>query len=207
MKRFDWWPDQSIRTDKSGGFSKRKTKWSRRKGRRSWSIMLTPCTGRSLAVLLHLSSATGNASRRIADGLPVRSIAANSFLAGRSLAAYCPPWPVCAASRPAFPRSPERDQRERRNFCEPFEPREERSDEVRAGLAFIGARPVSSGLVRFDDFEMQWNGGGIFVAAMERNGEAANWRVRPGRERKRAEPDRATGGVCAVPERKDGEAR
>ena len=34
----------------------------------------------------------------------------------------------------------------------------------------VGARPVSSGLVSFDDFGMQWNGGGIFAAAMERNG-------------------------------------
>ena len=38
----------------------------RRKIRRSWSIMLTPCTGRSLAVLFPLPSAIGNASRRIA---------------------------------------------------------------------------------------------------------------------------------------------
>jgi len=77
---------------------------------------------------------------------------------------------------------------------------------VRAAPAIIGKRPVRDGLVRFADFGMQCNGGGISVAAMERNGEAANCRVRPGRGRKRAEPDRAMGGACAVPERKDGEA-
>ena len=70
---------------------------------KSWSvsrIIMVACTGRSLAVLLHLPSAIGIASRR------------NLFLAGRSLAAYWLPWPICGASRPVFPRSPERDQRE-----------------------------------------------------------------------------------------------
>ncbi len=61
----------------------------------------------------------------------------------------------------------ERDQRDRRNFCEPFEPREERSDEVRAALA-TGATPPAhflksilgrvrwnfDGLECFDDFGM-----------------------------------------------------
>jgi hypothetical protein len=45
-------------------------------------IILTPCTGRSLAVLLLLSSATGIASRR------------NLLLAGRSLAAIFGTRPV-----------------------------------------------------------------------------------------------------------------
>jgi hypothetical protein len=39
------------------------------------TIILVACTGRSLAVLFLLSSATGNASRRNAVALPVRSIA------------------------------------------------------------------------------------------------------------------------------------
>ncbi len=63
------------RGDKSGGFSKRKTKWSRRKGRRSWSLLLTPCPCEASRAN-SLSSATGNASRRIADVLAGRSLAA-----------------------------------------------------------------------------------------------------------------------------------
>jgi len=45
---------------------------------KSWTVsrlLLTPCTGRSLAVLLLSSSAIGNASRRYCHFLPVRSIA------------------------------------------------------------------------------------------------------------------------------------
>ena len=45
---------------------------------------------------------------------------------------------------------------------------------VAAPPAIIGKRPVSSGLVRFDDFEMQWNGNAACAVAVQRNGEAAN---------------------------------
>jgi len=31
VERFDWWPDQSIRRDKSGGFAQRCRDWSLRK--------------------------------------------------------------------------------------------------------------------------------------------------------------------------------
>ena len=57
---------------------------------KSWSvsrIMLSPGTGRSLAVHIALPSATGNASRRIAASCPCEASRANNFLAGRSLAA------------------------------------------------------------------------------------------------------------------------
>ena len=56
---------------------------------------------------------------------------------------------------------------------------------ARSSGRFLG----TAGFIRsrqLDDFAMQWNGGGIIVAAMARNGEAANWRVRPGRGRNRA---------------------
>ena len=47
---------------------------------------------------------------------------------------------------------------------------------VRAAPAIELGAPAGcfDGLVRFDDFEMQCNGGEICVAEMERNGEAAN---------------------------------
>ena len=61
---------------------------------RSWPVsrlLLMPGTGRSLAVLIFLSSATGAASRRIA-------------VLGRTQSrGYCLPGPICAASRPFFP--------------------------------------------------------------------------------------------------------
>ena len=71
---------------------------------KSWSvsrIMLSPGTGRSLAVHIALSSATGNASRRIAVSCPCEASRANNFLAGRSRAAIL-----------LFVATPERDQRE-----------------------------------------------------------------------------------------------
>ena len=48
-----------------------------------------------------------------------------------------------------------------------------------------GKRPVFDGLVRFADFEMQWNGNGACAVAVQRNGEAANWRS-PARPRAEA---------------------
>ena len=57
---------------------------------KSWTvsrIILTACTGRSLAVHIALPSATGNSSRRIATSCPCEASRANNFLAGRSLAA------------------------------------------------------------------------------------------------------------------------
>ena len=189
---------------------------------KSWPVsrlLLTSCTGRSLAVLFLWSSATGAASRRNAGA-----------------------WPCEARGRlsPA-PRAAKRD----RKRSDGSSPREERSDEVsfeaigclpavrrkfserpllfgkhlglrktfplklppsaisenrkcndgssRARSAATrslqtatvphlpfcstghhGTRPVCDGLVRFDDFEMQWNGNGACAVAVQRNGEAAN---------------------------------
>ena len=104
---------------------------------KSWSvsrIMLTSCIGRSLAMLMLLPAAIGNASRRIAVSCPCEASRANNFLAGRSLAAIL------------FCRTPERDQREPE--------RSDGSSRARSGatrfpLATCGTRPVSSGLASF----------------------------------------------------------
>ena len=118
-----------------------------------------------------MPSATGSASRRYwqaepAPTGPCEASRANHFLAGRSLAAIF-----------VFFATPERDQREPEVIPTVRAARGAPATRFFRATGHL-ARPVSSGLVRFDDFEMQWNGGGIFVAAMERNGEAANWRVR-----------------------------
>ena len=75
---------------------------------KSWAvsrIMLTSCIGRSLAMLMLLPSAIGNASRRIAVSCPCEASRANNFLAGRSRAAS-------ACRTCPFVATPERDQRE-----------------------------------------------------------------------------------------------
>ena len=79
---------------------------------KSWPvsrIMLTSCIGRSLAMLMLLPAAIGNASRRIAVSCPCEASRANNFLAGRSRAAcfswgdglkVCPQlWTFCAQLR------------------------------------------------------------------------------------------------------------
>ena len=138
--------------------------------------MLAPGEASRCILLCLRRQATPRAD--IATSCPCEASRANNFLAGRSLAAS-----VCHTCQ-YFVATPERDQREPERSDGSSRAR---SEATRFPLATCGTRPVSSGLVRFDDFEMQWNGGGIFAAAMERNGEAANWRVRPGRGRKRAD--------------------
>ena len=154
---------------------------------KSWSvsrIMLTPCTGRSLAVHIALPSAIGNASRRIAVFCPCEASRANNFLAGRSRAAS-------ACRTGPFVATPERDQREpersdgssrarsaaTRSLLWPIQ----RPRPMASALAFAGARreatrslqpaairarPVRDGLGRFDDFAMQWNGNAACVVAV-----------------------------------------
>ena len=133
--------------------------------------MLWSCTGRSLAVLLLLAG---------------RSHAAILLLGRYAEHRGLPRLSAASRSRLLLIRRTRSVARVRR--------REPRSGEVRAARATmpechlpIWARPVSSGLVRFDDFEMQWNGNVACAVAVQRNGEAANWRVRPGRGRKRAD--------------------
>jgi len=115
---------------------------------------------------------------------------ANVFAFGdrQSLAPYwqakpAPNGPICEASRPAFLARPSAISENRKRSDGSSRARSAAPRSFRTGT--IGAWPVSSGLVRFDDFEMQWNGNAACAVAVQRNGEAANCRVRPGRGRKR----------------------
>ena len=108
---------------------------------KSWPvsrIILTSCIGRSLAMLMLLPSAIGNASRRIATSCPCEASRANNFLAGRSLAA------IFGLSRPALAAVAHQANPDAGGVRR----REPRSGEVFAAC-HRWARPVSSGLVSF----------------------------------------------------------
>ena len=156
--------------------------------------MLTPCTGRSLAVHIALPSATGNASRRYC-----------CVLAGRSLAAILPSRPICVASRPAFPARPSAISENRKRSDGSSRAR---SAATRSLLMPFRERTDFSWLSRQICGRVEGRSRNV-ACEMQRAGlePVANWRVSHRARRKRAEPARATGGAFGVPERKDGEAR
>ena len=139
---------------------------------KSWPVsrlLLTSCTGRSLAVHIALPSAIGNASRRIAMSCPCEASRANNFLAGRSLAAIL---------FLRFPPSAISENRKRSDGSS-----RARSGATRFFLATCRARPVSSGLASFRPSERNDS-----VRAAVRGSEverSESCRVRPGRGRNR----------------------